>query len=344
MLDEKEKSLKEAANIFLKNLLQLQKGEKFLIYADRGQEDPLVNIIKDRALDIGAITEVFFIEPSENPSDVVTKLAVKTEQGRYNAICELTEQTFYQTSVWQKARELNARVYSLSGIDTNVFLRCIGLVNHELMIKLGNALYGILQNAKTIQIITSRGTNISLRMRLSLISRVIRKICGRPGTYIVEPSGIATKHGQSTFVGGQLAFQGVVESIEGIAVIDGYIWPPKEIGAVNEPVVLKIKKGKVTEISGCPRGSAMLREWFDRIAPGIEHFCIGFNPQATLSGSLMEAERVFGYITIGVGEHFLHCDGVMKNPDIILDGKTIEQNGSFIDERLSAIENKLIKR
>lgn len=335
MMENKEIALKKAVSIFLKELLGLQKDEKFLIYADTHQEDSLVKVIEDCAQEMGALVEEYRAQPS---NDAVKELTAKVRQNKYDAICELTEQTLYQTPLWPEASGLGTRIYSLTGVDADAFLRYIGAVNHKLMSESGWALRDILRTAKTIKITTPAGTNISLRMRLGLAFRALRRLLKRPGTFVVEPSGIATKRGQSTFAGGQLAFQGVLESINGTAVIDGYLWPPKEIGCLNSPVVLKIKKGKVVEISGNHTKSEILQKWFGKIQPGIEHFCIGFNPKATFSGSLMEAERVFGSMTMGVGRYPLHVDGVMVNPTVLVDGKTIEQNGAFIDTRLSEIE------
>jgi len=106
---------------------------------------------------------------------------------------------------------------------------------------------------------------------------------------------------------------------------------------------LKIKKGNVVEINGCPHKSKILNKWFDGEPREIIHFLFGFNPGAKMSGKIMEAERVFGSISIGIGDYPFHTDGVIKNPSIILDDEVIEQDGSFIHEELTILERDLIK-
>lgn len=46
-----------------------------------------------------------------------------------------------------------------------------------------------------------------------------------------------------------------------------------------------------------------LNRWFEGQTKEIQHFCFGFNPGAKLSGKIMGAERVFGYISIGIGKY-----------------------------------------
>lgn len=144
-------------------------------------------------------------------------------------------------------------------------------------------------------------------------------------------------------MGGQLAFQGIPETIEGTAVIDGYLWPPKEIGHVDVPIVLNIKKGSVIEINGCPSKSKVLNRWFEGKTKEIQHFCIGFNPGAKLSGKIIEAERVSGYISVGIGRYPFHTDGIIKNPSILLNDEIMEQDGSFVHGQLSILERNLIQ-
>jgi leucyl aminopeptidase (aminopeptidase T) len=138
----------------------------------------------------------------------------------------------------------------------------------------------------------------------------------------------------ATFMGGQVAFLGVPGTIEGTAVIDGYLSPPEEIGPLENPIVLKMSKGRVVNIDGCPSKSLILSKWLDGKEKGIEHFCIGFNPGARLSGNIVEAERAFGHIVIGLGKYPFHTDGIIKNPQLILDNKVILKNNTFIHDDL----------
>jgi len=291
---------------------------------------------------MGALTELFELNSNLKLPDMAQELTYKIEKGAFDAVCELSEQYFYQTLACKRALQLGSRIYSLAGLDADALTRCVGNVNHNLMFEFGMALRKILGKARSIQILTKNGTHIKFQMSPNPVFRFILKLRRKRVSGILYPSGKPVQKGQSTFLGGQLAFKGIPETIEGTALIDGYLWPPREIGHIDVPIILKIKRGSVIEINGCPLKSKVLNRWFEGKTKEIQHFCIGFNPGAKLNGKLIEAERVFGHISIGIGEYPFHTDGIAKNPSILSNDEIIEQDGSFIHKELSILEQNLI--
>jgi leucyl aminopeptidase (aminopeptidase T) len=76
-------------------------------------------------------------------------------------------------------------------------------------------------------------------------------------------------------------------------------------------------------------------------AYNIAEFGVGTNESAQLSGLILEDEKVMGTIHIAVGDNMgfggkvkvpLHLDGVVKSPDVYLDGKLIMKKGNFTIE------------
>ena len=57
----------------------------------------------------------------------------------------------------------------------------------------------------------------------------------------------------------------------------------------------------------------------------------------------MEAERVFGYLSIGIGKFPFHTDGIIKSPSILFNNEIIEQDGSFVQGELSILARNLIQ-
>jgi leucyl aminopeptidase (aminopeptidase T) len=342
-VNDRERDLREAALIFIRELLNLKRGERLLIYVDQGSDHHTAKVIQESAQQMGALTELFELNSNLELPDMAQELTYKIEKGAFDAVCELSEQYFYQTSAWRRALQLGSRIYSLSGMDADALTRCVGKVNHNLMFEFGMALRKILKKAKSIQILTKNGTDIKFQMTPNPVFRLISKLRRKRIDYILNPSGKPVQKGQYAFLGGQLAFLGIPETIEGTALIDGYLWPPKEIGRIDVPIILKIRRGSVIEINGCPSKSKLLNRWLEAKTKEIQHFCIGFNPGAKLNGKLMEAERVFGYISIGIGKYPFHTDGVIKNPSILSNDETIEQDGSFIHKELSILEQNLIQ-
>ncbi len=345
-MDDVKEDLKKAAGVFIKELLNLKPQEKLLIYVDKGSDFNVASAIQAATKGEGCTAELFELDPNLEIHDVVRNLTRKIEDGFFNVICELSEQYFYQTSAWQRALEMGARIYSLGGLQSDGFIRCFGKVNHTLIYDFGTRLREILWKAKSVKILTKKGTDIKFEMNISLVDRVISKLTGkkRSYAYVTRPSGKLTHDVPATFMGGQIACNGIPETIEGTAVIDGYIWPPQEIGHLNEPISLKISKGRVTEVNGDSLQSKIFAEWLKGKNNEIKHFCIGFHPSARLSEKLIEAERVFGCISIGIGEYPFHTDGVITKSTLLLDNEIIEKEGSFIHKELSILEKDLMQK
>ena len=145
------------------------------------------------------------------------------------------------------------------------------------------------------------------------------------------------------FLCGQLAFRGIPHTIDGTAVIDGYLWPPTEVGVLSEPIVLTFKAGKLIGIDGDSEKAGMLARWFEDDTAFLEHVCFGFNPVARFDGQILEAKRVFGCLNIGVGSGPRHVDGVMLNPSVYLDGVLIQEDGRFVKQELAARADMLLR-
>ena len=161
-MDNQERYFKEAALIFSEELLRLHRGERLLIYIDQGSCPYTAKVIQESAQQIGALSELYELDSNLNLSDLVQELTHKVQDGAFDVICELSDRYFYQTSVWQRALQSGSRIYSLSGVNSDAFTRCIGKVNNKLMFQLGIALREILKKAKYIQIVTEKGTNIEV--------------------------------------------------------------------------------------------------------------------------------------------------------------------------------------
>ena len=337
-MDYSEKELTESSKVFLNELLQLRSGENLLIYVDQAGDYRLARAIHTQAERQGSRTEIFELNSALPLADQAKQLTEKIQQGSFHAICELSEQYFYLTSAWPAAYEGGARVYSLAGLDTASFIRCVGRVNHERMFALGMELKTALEKSRRLRIVTENGTDIRMKVGLSRLQRLMARFRRGPRAFITSPSGFG-----GGFLGGQLAFLGIPTTIEGTAVIDGYLWPPAEIGLLDRPLIVNIYAGKVVDIGGCPVKSRILRRWFEGQTVRVEHFCIGFNPGASLSGKILEAERVIGCISIGMGQGPFHTDGIINNPSLHTEEIVIEENGSFVTDKLLSLKNDLVR-
>jgi leucyl aminopeptidase (aminopeptidase T) len=332
-------ALARSTTIFINELLQLQTGEDFLVYSDQNSDLRVEHAIVAQAQQQGHRTELLKLDAAQPLIEQAADLAEHIRRGRFNAICELSDQYFYLTEAWPTASEMGARVYSIAGLDSESFIRCIGGVNHEQMFTLGMALRELLLISRNLEIRSAKGTHIHMKLGWNLLDRLMARILTRWRGNVDYPSGY-----RGGFLGGQLAFLGIPQTIEGTVVIDSFLWPPAEIGVLTEPIILKFKAGKLIQISGNSEKVDMLTRRFEDETASLEHVCFGFNPGARFTGKIVEAERVFGCLNIGFGSGLLHVDGVMRNPTVLLDGEVILDDGKFVKQELAAIERELLNK
>ena len=153
-------------------------------------------------------------------------------------------------------------------------------------------------------------------------------------------------------LGGQGHFSGQNNTVNGTIVFDGAIWPPSEVGALNEPIELKVRDGVVEVVSDHPE-ARIVKNWFahfnDPLSYVITHISTGYNPGVKrITGDIVEDERVFGCVEIGIGRgtsvlpnYRGHTDGIILHPSIWVDGKLIEKDGVFVEPTLKKLAEGL---
>ena len=114
------------------------------------------------------------------------------------------------------------------------------------------------------------------------------------------------------------------------------------LGLLDDPLIIDIKDGYATEING-PKADE-LKQMIDRAGPearNIAELGIGINPAASITGSILEDEKVGGTVHVALGDNTsfggdvsvdLHLDGVVTGPHVHIDGRPLDLNGSDIVE------------
>jgi leucyl aminopeptidase (aminopeptidase T) len=226
-------------------------------------------------------------------------------------------------------------------VTSSILKRCIGRTEeYKKVLELGDAMTELLEAATEMKMTTPAGTNLTCNIKGRLIDHASKRIFGP---------------GEQTYVGGQVSWYPDPETINGTLVFDGSIWPPEEIGLINTPIQLRIDRGEITKVEG-DREANVLKQWFESWEnPNIyklAHLSYGLNPGARLTGNILEDERVFGCLEIGIGAQppalgifkidpaeatSGHTDAIMLNPTVELDGQVIEKDGAFTHAKLVKI-------
>ncbi|MCZ0936569.1 MAG: aminopeptidase [Gemmatimonadetes bacterium] len=129
----------------------------------------------------------------------------------------------------------------------------------------------------------------------------------------------------------------VTGSAEGTLIFDASV-PYLGIGILEEPIVCSVREGAIVEMSGGAQAD-FLREHLESFGDphcfNVAELGVGLNPNARLTGEMLEDEGVMGTIHIGIGtSHTLggeivaptHYDLLMWEPTIAVDGRVVQRD------------------
>ena len=126
-------------------------------------------------------------------------------------------------------------------------------------------------------------------------------------------------------------------SAEGALVVDGSI---AAIGLLDEPVTFRVRAGHLVEATG-EAGAAFLKI-LDGAGPegtNVAELGIGTNEKATLTGNVIEDEKLLGSAHVAFGASAaiggtvqvpIHLDCVVLSPTVELDGQAILRDGELL--------------
>lgn len=318
-----------SAKKLVEDVMLVKEGENVVITADTSTDRRVVDATARAVYAAGGIPAVVWYET--RPTAVVEPPApVAGAVKNADVWIEYSYAYILHTSAWKEALKCGVRYICLTGMDALMMVNTIGRVNYPKMLELGEKLRQLIQSADEVIIKSPAGTDL---------------IAYNRGRKARQSGKLADTPGEPIMLGGQVSWCPVEETINGKLVLDGALWPPTEIGLLKSPIELTIEKGVVVGIEGGAEAK-IFKRWLasfnDPTMYHLAHYSLGFNPGVTkCTGRIVEDERVFGCIEMGIGSQgpqiggktwksASHTDGIVLNPTIILDGEVIEKEGKYI--------------
>ncbi|MCJ7759801.1 hypothetical protein MUP59_01495 [Candidatus Bathyarchaeota archaeon] len=318
--------LAEAAYKLASEVMLVKKGESVLVYADTASDGNVVKATADACSILGAKTAVIWFktnpEVTMDPPEPVIAAINNADVLIEYCVNYLLYAPFYD-GMMKKGR---ARYICLTGMNVESIVRTIGKVDYPKMLKFGDKLVELTKKADKIRITNAAGTDVTAYNR------------GRP---VLQPGEIAKKPGQY-MLGGQVCWNPVEETIDGVIAVDGWEW---NVGFIQTPIKLKMEKGKIVDITG-GREAKTFAAWIggfkDPNMYRLAHYTYGFNPGIRkLTGLHNDDERLFGSVTFGFGTQgsiiggpgwrsAAHTDLGIMNPSVYLDDVAMEQEGKYV--------------
>lgn len=129
----------------------------------------------------------------------------------------------------------------------------------------------------------------------------------------------------------------VTGSAQGHLIADASV-PYLGIGILENPIACRVEDGFITAMDGGAEATRLrtyLSSFGDRNCFNVAELGVGLNPNARLTGEMLEDEGVLGTIHIGIGtSHALggeivaptHYDLLMWEPTIEVDGRVIQRD------------------
>jgi leucyl aminopeptidase (aminopeptidase T) len=171
----------------------------------------------------------------------------------------------------------------------------------------------------------------TLRVRGRAGTDLLLQIAGRP--WKTDTSPLAPGEG-ANYPGGEVFVAPHADGADGVLVADLTV-PYTVEGLVDEPVVLRFERGRVTSIDG-GKAASMLRNIVEQAGSGadvIAELGIGLNHALRPRGHVMLDEKAGGTAHVAIGrntglfggdnEATIHVDCVFSAPELEADGRAI---------------------
>jgi len=302
--------------VILGKILGLKPDESFLMVADKPNQTAAHELF-EKAKSITSNAKIIIMhelkQSGHEPEEEVAELMKKFDVQFY-----WTSKSLSHTKARREATKRGRRIISAPGLTKDMLGRCTD-IDYDKMIELNKSLRSSLIGSEKIRITSKLGTDITLAVHDTSGWPVL---LDKPGAWGNLPIGEVDS--------------GILrEKTNGKIIFDGSF---PEIGLIKEPIVALVKEG-IGEITSENVQSYELKDMLKQIgndAFKLAELGIGTNPNAKITGNLLEDEKVMGTCHIAFGNDLsyngdndvpIHLDGVIREPTITVDGKIIIKDG-----------------
>jgi leucyl aminopeptidase (aminopeptidase T) len=315
------RELHSASLIAVRDCMGVQAGEHVLVVTD----EPLRMIgyaLRGAAREL--TTEVTLVEivprrtNGEEPPPEVAELMKLVDV----VLCP-TSKSLTHTDARRGASAKGVRVATLPGVTDDVMVRCMNADYHAIA-RRTLAICELLEKTRIIRVQAPAGTDIVLPVagRQAHASSGLFREKGQWGNLPTGEAYLAPLEGQSN----------------GVVVVDGSM---AGVGMVSGPIRIVVKDGYAADVSGGVDATRLVElfEPHGKDARNVAEFGIGTNDRATLTGVILEDEKVMGTIHIAFGDNksmggtvrvASHLDGLITQPTVWFDDRKVMEGGRLL--------------
>ena len=330
--------LSVAARKMVEEIFPIKSGEHVLIVTDTLSDWRVVQATTTAIYSLGATPTIIHypatpLATGEPPAPVAAAMAA------CDALIEFEGSYVLYSKAWFEALKAGVRVFGLPG-GVDEVVRMIQHLDYPTMARMVKKLVELTTAGKKVHVTSEEGTDLWIEPKFV-----------EGGDSEVIPAKLLGVEGKGSFQvpPGQADFGFVPESVEGVLVFDGAIYPPDDINVLKSTVRLEIEKGVIQKIDGGREARIFerwLRSWDHPSMLKVAHCTYGCNPGVWhCKGHIAHDERIFGCLEFGIGPSWegapAHTDGIVLSPSVWVDGAQLEDNGRYVHPELVALAREL---
>ncbi len=228
-----------------------------------------------------------------------------------------TQKSLSHTKARRQATRGGTRVVSIPGITEEMMASGCLTADHGEVEELMVQVYKRLRKAEVLRLTTTQGTDLTLQVK------------GRD--WITEDTGLCRHRGSfSTFPAGELLVAPLEGSADGTLAVDVLYHQ-----FLKAPAEATVREGYAVRVTGAVEAEkAMDAGGHD--GRHLSRIGIGFNPQASLSSTPLEATKALGVLHVGFGDNTVlggevscgvHVDAVLKWVNLEADEAAVLERG-----------------
>jgi leucyl aminopeptidase (aminopeptidase T) len=312
-------SIMKGARTAVETCMNVKPEETVLVVTDT-ERMKIAEAFAYASASLGAKTVISIMKPMKQHREEPPK-PIREAMKASDVVLIPTTKSLSHTDARREATKQGARIASMPEI-TEGMMSIGGLTaDYKDIANRTMKIARILEKGKNVEITTPSGTKLTMNIE---------------GRTPEQDTGLFHKPGNwGNLPAGEACLAPVEGTTQGTLVIDtmGKI--------VKQPLIITVKNGRVQRFQGpdAIQLEALLKS-ADKNAYNIAELGIGTNPNARLTGVVLEDEKVLGTVHIALGDNTsyvgghtkskIHEDGILLQPKVKIDGRLIMKNGKLL--------------
>jgi aminopeptidase len=314
-------TLLSAATVAIRDCMGARGGERILVVTDerlRVIGQALHRAARELGHDVLLVEMLPARSNGEEPPPEVAGL-----MARFDVVLCPTSKSLTHTDARRAASAAGARIATLPGVTEDIMVRCMN-ADYAAVAERTQQVAAAMGAARVIRVQAPGGTDVVLPIagRRPQASTGLFRERGQWGNLPTGEAYIAPREGES----------------HGVVVVDGSM---AGVGVTHTPIRIEIERGYATAITGGEEAERLvhLLEPHGRDARNVAEFGVGTNDRATLTGVILEDEKVMGTIHIAFGDNksmggsirvASHLDGLVTRPTVWFDDREVLRDGKLL--------------